>query len=283
MQRRTGAEQLAVTSGMPRCRRNFEVRSNTLSKKPCGCHSEQSEESASRVIPGEYQIPCLTGGRARTRFGLRIAMDAVFQKAAGFAWSLALALFVALLAGCGAARPSKYYQLTVPSDPPSSAEARPFPVTLLIGPLRASHLYREDHIVYGSSGSNMGTYEYQRWAEPPTEMLAEVLQRELQSSGRYRAVEMLRSNSRGDYIVYGRLYDFRELSGAQLSTRVVADFELRETKTGSTAWSHYYTHDEPAGGKNMAAVVAALDRNAQRCVEEVKSSLEQYFSAHPPN
>ncbi len=88
------------------------------------------------------------------------------------------------------------------------AERSPYPVTLLLGPLRASHLYREDHIVYSSSGENMGTYEYQRWSEPPTEMLVDVLLRDLRASGRYRAVDVLRSNSHGDYILYGRSVRF---------------------------------------------------------------------------
>src|ERR1700686_343643 len=129
-------------------------------------------------------------------------------------------LAAGLLTSCGAARPSKYYQLTIPGDSTPVPDRSPYPVTLLLGPLRASHLYREDHIVYSSSGEHMGTYEYQLWAEPPTEMMEEVLQRELRASGRYRAVDALRSNSRGDYILYGRLYDFKEISGATLLARL---------------------------------------------------------------
>ena len=196
---------------------------------------------------------------------------------------LIAALAAGLLAGCGAARPSKYYQLTVPGNSAADAERSPYPVTLLLGPLRASHLYREDHIVYSSSGENMGTYEYQQWAEPPTEMLVEVLLRELRASGRYRAVDALRSNSHGDYILYGRLYDFKEISAAPLLARLTMDLELRETKTGSTVWTHYYSHDEPVTGKDVSAVVAALDRNAQRGMGEVKSSLDQYFSSRSGN
>jgi ABC-type uncharacterized transport system auxiliary subunit len=188
-----------------------------------------------------------------------------------------------LLAGCGAARPSKYYQLTIPGDAASATQGNPLPVTLLLGPLRASHLYREAHIVYSSSGENMGTYEYQQWAEPPTEMLVEVLLRDLRASGRYRAVDVLRSNSHGDFILYGRLYDFKEVSGPSLLARVSCDLELRETKTGATVWTHYYSHDEPVSGKDISAVVAALDRNAQRGMAEVKSSLDQYFSSRTSN
>jgi ABC-type uncharacterized transport system auxiliary subunit len=194
-----------------------------------------------------------------------------------------LALAAGLLAGCGAARPSKYYQLTIPGDSAPATESSPYPVTLLLGPLRASHLYREDHIVYSSSGQNMGTYGYQRWAEPPTEMLVDVLLRDLRASGRYRAVDVLRSNSHGDYILYGRLYDFKEISAAPLMARITVDLELRETKTGSTVWNHFYAHDEPVSGKDISAVVAALDRNAQRGMAEVKSSLDQYFSTRSLN
>jgi ABC-type uncharacterized transport system auxiliary subunit len=125
----------------------------------------------------------------------------------------------------------------------------------------------------------MGTYEYQQWAAPPTEMLAEVLLRDLRTSGKYRSVDMLRSNSRGDYVLYGRLYDFKEISGPSLIARVSVDLELRESKTGSIVWTHYYSHDEPVSGKDIAAVVAALDRNTQRGMSEVKSSLDQFFSS----
>jgi len=194
----------------------------------------------------------------------------------GILWIAALA--AGLLSGCGAARPSKFYQLTIPGDASSAPPANPYPITLLLGPLRASHLYREAHIVFSSNGENMGTYEYQQWAEPPTEMLAEVLLRDLRSSGKYRSVDILRSNSRGDYSLYGRLYDFKEVSGPPMLARVTVDLELRESKTGAIVWTHYYSHDEPVNGKDIGAVVAALDRNAQRGMNEVKTSLDQFFS-----
>src|SRR5260221_9072611 len=111
----------------------------------------------------------------------------------------ALALCLGVLNGCGATRPSKYYQLTVPSDKTSSAEPAPYPVTLLLGPIVTSNLYRDDRIVYTSGGEAMGTYEFQRWAEPPAEMIKDVLLRELQASTRYQYVYSSRSDVRGDY------------------------------------------------------------------------------------
>ena len=185
------------------------------------------------------------------------------------------------LGGCGAARPSKYYQLTVPGDPGPGQAAGPTQVTLLVGNLLASHLYREDRIVYSTAGEQMGTYEYQRWAEPPAEMVAEVLLRALRASRRYRAVHAQRSNTNGDFLLRGRLYDFKEVSGNGMAARVTVEFEMRDVKNGATVWTHYYQHDEPVNGKNVPAVVAALDKNVQRAIQEVLGSLDQYFAPHP--
>jgi ABC-type uncharacterized transport system auxiliary subunit len=85
----------------------------------------------------------------------------------------------------------------------------------------------------------------------------------------------------GDFAIRGRLYDFKEVDGEQISARVTLELEMRDLKNGATVWTHYYTHDEPASGKDVPAVVAALDKNVQRAVKEVVESLDQYFASHP--
>ena len=195
-------------------------------------------------------------------------------------WMLALA--VGLATGCATARPNKYYQLTVPGNMAPTADSNPIPITLLIGRLTAPALYREDQIVYSSGGESMGTYEYQRWSEPPAEMIAEVMLRQFRASGHYQGVYTLRSDIRGDFLLHGRLYDFKEVSGSPLVARVTMELELRNIKTGTTVWAHFYTHDEPSNGKEVGAVVAALDRNVQQGIAEFRASLDQYFAAHPP-
>jgi ABC-type uncharacterized transport system auxiliary subunit len=194
----------------------------------------------------------------------------------------ALLLSLGILSGCGATRPSKYYQLTAPSDKIAGADPAPFPVTLLVGRITTSLLYRDDHIVYTSNGEAMGTYEYQRWAEPPSEMISDVLLRKLQDSDRYEHVYTLRSDAHGDFVLRGRLYDLREIDGdgKAPAARVAFEFELRDSKTGTTVWSRSYSHDEPVSGKNVTAVVAAIDRNVQTGLSEVVEGLDKYFSAH---
>jgi cholesterol transport system auxiliary component len=219
--------------------------------------------------------------QCRSIRSVRRLLDPSFEE-----WHASLtiaAVFLAvLLVGCGAARPAKYYQLTVPKETAADPSEDPLPVSILMGPIMSSHLYREDRIVYSSNGEDMGTYEYQRWAEPPTEMIQDVLLRTLRSSGRYRAIYAQRSSTRGDFLLRGHLYDFKEVSGSPMSARLSLDLELRDTKTGATVWTHFYNHDETVSGKNVSAVVTALNRNVQRATNEFSASLNQYFSAHPP-
>lgn len=191
-------------------------------------------------------------------------------------------LCLGILNSCGAARPSKFYQLTVPNAKRLGADPAPYPVTLLLGRITTSHLYRDDHVVYTSMGEAMGTYEYQRWAQPPSEMINDVLFRELQLSGQYAYVYPLRSDVRGDYLLTGHLYDFREVDASQLAARVAFDFELRDLKTGTTVWSHSYSNDEPVDGKDISAVIAAMNRNVQSGLGKILEGMNQYFSAHAP-
>ena len=192
----------------------------------------------------------------------------------------ALMLCLGILDGCGAARPSKFYQLAIPGDTAHGAEPAAYPVTLLLGPIGTSSLYRDDRIVYTSNDQEMmGTYEYERWAEPPSEMIRGVLFRELRASRRYQAIYSLHSDVHGDYVLRGHLFDLRELDGKVLAARVAFEFELHDSRTGATVWRRYYSHDEPVDGKSVSAVVAALNRNVLSGLNEVTEGLDEFFSS----
>jgi ABC-type uncharacterized transport system auxiliary subunit len=196
-----------------------------------------------------------------------------------FLQSLSLFLVTAMI-GCGTARPAKYYALEFPTDSP--AAATPYPVTLLVGRVSAPHLYRDDRIVFANGPVQMGTYEYERWAEPPTDMIENGLVRTLRASGRFRAVEHLSSNTRGDFILHGHLIALQEVDQPGVAARFTIELEMFEPKTGTTVWSQVYTHDEPVGGKTVPAVVEALNREVRAGMEQLSAGIAEYFANHPP-
>jgi ABC-type uncharacterized transport system auxiliary subunit len=193
----------------------------------------------------------------------------------------ALLMLTILIAGCGAARPVKYYVLDV-NPAPANATAAQIPVTLLVGRFTASHLYHDDRLVYGSGPVQLGTYEYDRWAEPAADMVQDMLVTVLRSSGQYRAVSKVTSNVRGQYVVRGHLYAMYGVDQPELVARFIIQLELYDPAAHTTVWSQIYTHDEPVQAKTVPAIVEAMDKNVTAGLQQLSAGLTQYFVGHPP-
>jgi ABC-type uncharacterized transport system auxiliary subunit len=202
------------------------------------------------------------------------------ERILSFAALVTAMAFLVVASGCGSARPIKYYQI---SPPPAAAapSGEPINVGILIRLPVTSHIYREDPIVYASNSYQFGTYDTHRWAEPPAEMLQSALVRGLRASGRFRAVQTQRSSSTGEYLLVSQLYAFNEITGENMAARLSYDVDLRELKTGNVVWSHSYNHDEPSTGRDVPSLVAAMDKNVQRSVQEIEAGLDDYFKGHP--
>ena len=193
------------------------------------------------------------------------------------------ALLAAGLSGCGSMKPVKYYQLTHPPTSTLGNSPSPMDISLLVRPFQTSHLYREDRIVYGGEGEEVGVYEYQRWVEPPVELLQDALARGLRSSGHFRNVTTLRSDSSVDFSLTGHLYAFREVSTGGVIGRLYFDVELHDLKAGKVIWRHSYNHDEPSPGKSVGDVAAALNKNVQLSVQEIHDGVMQALANYSRN
>jgi ABC-type uncharacterized transport system auxiliary subunit len=193
----------------------------------------------------------------------------------------ALVMLMVVMSGCGAARPIKYYVLDVNPAPASSPSAQ-IPVTLLVGRFAASHLYHDDRLVYGSGPVQLGTYEYDRWAEPAADMVQDMLITILRSSGQFRAVSKVTSNVRGQYVVRGHLYAMYGVDQPELVARFSVQLELYDPAAHTTVWSQIYTHDEPVQSKNVPAIVEAMDKNVTAGLQQLSAGITQYFASHPP-
>jgi ABC-type uncharacterized transport system auxiliary subunit len=185
-------------------------------------------------------------------------------------------------AGCGAPRPVKYYVIDATPAAASSTPAQ-IPVVLLVGRFTTSHLYRDDRLIYGSGPVQLGTYEYDRWAEPPADMVQNLLIADLRTSGQYRSVSRVSSSARGDYIVRGHLLAMYGVDKPELVARFSLQLELFDPASRATVWTQTYTHDEPVQGKTVANIVEALDRNISTGLQQLSAGITQYFMSHPPS
>jgi len=192
-----------------------------------------------------------------------------------------LFVLAGICSACGAARPVKYYVLD--SGPaPTNASSTQLPIALLVARITAPLLYRDDRLVYGSGSVRLGTYEYERWAESPAEMVQDMLVSSLRSTGQYRSVARISSSVRGDYIVRGHLYALDEVDQPELAARFSLEIELFDPRAGATIWTDSYSHDEPVTGKGVTDVVEALDKNVRAGLQQLTANPGQYFANHPP-
>jgi len=192
----------------------------------------------------------------------------------------AVVLFLAGLSSCGSIKPVKYYQLTHPAPSTLGPSQSPIDAAILVRLFQTSHLYREDRIVYGGEAEQLGLYENHRWVEPPVEMLQDALARGLRSSGQFKAVTTLRSDTGAEYCLNGHLYAFREVSTGGVVARVNFDVELMDLKLGAVIWRHTYNHDEPSSGKTVADLAAAMDKNVQLSVQQIQDGILQVLSSY---
>ena len=188
-----------------------------------------------------------------------------------------ISLLVLGLSECGTGRPIRYYTVQVPVAPTPSTNT--YPVSLLVAGIGGPEMFQDTPIAYRIGTNEIGTYHYSRWAEPPVEMLKGKLIHLLRASGRYQSVTGLGSTAEGQFVVRGRLYDFEEVDSEGIGGLVSMEFELYDRKSGKVVWSHFYSRNEPVEGKQISAVVTALDLNLDRGLREVAAGLDQYFSA----
>jgi ABC-type uncharacterized transport system auxiliary subunit len=193
-----------------------------------------------------------------------------------------LMMLAIVIVGCGAPRPVKYYVIDTTPAPASSVPAQ-VPVVLLVGRFTASHLYRDDRLIYGSGPVQLGTYEYDRWAEPPADMVQNLLIANLRASGQYRSVSRVASNVRGDYVVRGHLLALYGVDKPELVARFSLQLELFDPVNRAIVWTQTYTHDEPVQGKTVASIVEAMDRNVGTGLQQLSVGINQYFMSHPPS
>jgi len=194
-----------------------------------------------------------------------------------------LAVLAGAISGCGSTRPTKYYVLDVPAPPATQSQSpTQLSVSLLVARPVTSHLYRDDRIVFGAGPVELGTYEFERWAQSPADMIQDLLVSYLRASKQYRSVLRPGSNAKGDFVVRSYLKSLCEVDKPEFVARFDIHLDLYDPKAGVIVWSDNYSHDEPVGGKSVAAVVEALDKNVRAGMQYLTPRLDQYFTDHPP-
>ncbi len=192
--------------------------------------------------------------------------------------ALALAgLLAGPLTGCGnllerPLAPATYRIEPALPAPPGGAVA--LPLTLqVVRPLAATS-YDTEQIAYRRQAYRLDNYTQSRWAEPPAEMLGNLMARALEDSGMYRVVLGPEARLPADLRLHTELtaleHVIHDASASQGSeVRLGMRMKLVETRTARVLASGSFEIVRPAFSTDAPGAVAAANEAAREAVERM--------------
>jgi ABC-type uncharacterized transport system auxiliary subunit len=197
-------------------------------------------------------------------------------------WLAGGMLALLLMGGClgrGNLTPIRYY--SVDSLPINvTPAARSWSVTLGVRPFTAATRYR-DRMLYRLSAVEVGFYQYERWVEPPEEMVTRVLSTALGASGLFRQVVAADIIQLPAWILSGELIRFdevREAGGRRAECWV--HVEVQQAHDERLLWADVLKATEPLTAETPEAFAQAMSRAVQQVAISLISKLEK--AALPP-
>lgn len=183
-------------------------------------------------------------------------------------------LLLLVLAGvaCGSAPRTYYY--TVSFTPASSGFSSSGGSQLGVALPRASHLLRQERIVYFTDQTELNFYEYHHWAESPVFMVQSLLIRQLGAAGLFDNVIPYRAQKGLDYVLRGRLLAMEEVDTAtEIRARFALELELVRQQDAHVVWSGGDACERAVGTKSVDAVVEAMSGCVQESLDKLTRSL----------
>ena len=197
-----------------------------------------------------------------------------------------LLLLALLSAGCAwSARPeipTRYHIIQPSVDVPRAAEATD--LVLAVEPLDSPGRYTT-RIFYRSGGHAVGYHEFDRWAEPPAEMLTSALRSALQAAGVARVVADGRLVRNPAVTLQGCLTRCDEVHGPDAwSAECAVELLLTWKLAGGEPVAIHLAATRPAKAKTAAAVVEAMNDAAADIALKAAQAVAKALAEHkaPP-
>jgi ABC-type uncharacterized transport system auxiliary subunit len=150
-----------------------------------------------------------------------------------------------------------------------------WPVALGVRPFTAATRYR-DRILYRTSAVEFAFYPYDRWVEPPEEMVTRLVSHMVRASGLFTQVVSAYNVQLPAWILSGEVTRFdevREAGGRQAECWLRV--EVRRGHDEQLLWSDVISAVEPLTAETPEALAQAMSRAAQRIAQSLITALEK--------
>ncbi len=195
-------------------------------------------------------------------------------------------LLLLLLAGCswGSPPPLTIKQWMLEYPPPAASAKPPLPARLKLARFSAARSCLGTEMVYRQEDFQRGVYPYQRWRVFPSDMVGDLLLRDLRRSGRFEEVISHRRRDSARFRLEGGVERFLEVDGpagprAELALSITLLDTSQKDSTRRVLFQRDYQAQVAMKEKKAPALAAglsrALARLSRRIRAEVARALEQ--------
>lgn len=177
-----------------------------------------------------------------------------------------------VLLACGGAPKSQFYTLS--TSPAASGSSGSSSSQVGVAAPRASHMLRQDRVVYFTAENELNYYANHRWADTPPRLVQTQLMRQLNASGLFGNVVAYRAQKGLDYVLRGRLLAMEEVDTAtEIKARFGLELELVRQEDDRVVWTGRHSCERPVGVKSVGAVVDTMNGCVQESLGELARSL----------
>ena len=195
-----------------------------------------------------------------------------------------LALLTGLASGCASSQPpvmTRYWTLEYPA--PSFEGLQSLPAELRMNRFGAAHGYTGRDMVYSPSHLERGTYPYHYWLASPSDLLGDLLARDIRASRLFQAVRQSDELGPSRFALEGGVQEFLELnreSGwkARLVLHVMVLDQSAKDESKRVVLQRSYRMEEPIAQKGAYGLAQAMSRAAARTSRRLIIDLHQALS-----
>jgi ABC-type uncharacterized transport system auxiliary subunit len=185
-----------------------------------------------------------------------------------------MALVAVFAAGCGSVRYPKTYTLDLPAAPAAAARSAALGA-LAVRDFSCPEYLCDGRIVYRPTRTEVGYYEYDRWAMALRRMITDSIADRIRTGGAFASVESAKTAAGGTYVLSGAIERLEEVDdGRDVQAVVQLSAQLVDTRVQKTIWRHSATASEPVTKRDVSGVVDSLSTATRFAIDELIASLE---------
>jgi ABC-type uncharacterized transport system auxiliary subunit len=138
---------------------------------------------------------------------------------------------------------------------------------------------RRGRIVYREAPTQIGFYEYHRWAADPGATVTTAFIESLRSANAFSTIAPYDGRDRPDYLMSGRLEKLDEVDyGSRVRVETKLSAVLTNLRTGAIVWSGDATETSNVDKRDVNSVVAEMSRAVQANIDRLVGNMEQQTS-----